>query len=134
MIAGRSTLAALGADPPTCMGSARRYLDLTNEIDARMICSGPTRAVALRAATGNNGLNCVGPQGSVCACGPSCAPLPPESGCFVDNDGFATNTRLDFRVSWEDPVQPRDITAIWVPQGSPAVDHQFAYLRYVLGL
>ena len=42
------------------------------------------------------------------------------------------NTRLNFRVSWEGPIQPRDITAIWVPQGSPAVDHQFAYLRYVL--
>ena len=131
-IAGRATLEALGADPPTCMGSARRYLDMTNEIDARMICSGPTRAIGLRAATGNNGLNCVGPTGSVCACGPACAPFPPESGCFVDNDGFAMNTRLDFRVAWEGPVQPLDITAIWVPQGSPAVDHQFAYLRYVL--
>jgi hypothetical protein len=132
-IAGRATLAALGADPPTCMGTARRYLDLTNEIDARMICSGPTRAIGLRAATGNNGLNCVGPPDSVCACGPACAPFPPESGCFVDNDGFAMNTRLDFRVSWEGPIMPRDITAIWVPQGSPAVDHEFAYLRYVLG-
>jgi hypothetical protein len=131
-IAGRATLAALGADPPTCMGSARRYIDLTNEVDARMICSGPTRAIGLRAATGNNGLNCVGPPGSVCAWGPACAPFPPESGCFVDNDGFAMNTRLDFRVSWEGPIEPGEITAIWVPQGSPAVDHQFAYLRYVL--
>ena len=131
-IAGRATLEALGADPPTCMGSARRYLDLTNEIDTRMICSGPTRAIGLRAATGNNGLNCVAPPGSVCACGPACAPFPPESGCFIDNDGFAMNTRLNFRVSWEGPIQPRDITAIWVPQGSPAVEHQFAYLRYVL--
>jgi hypothetical protein len=133
-IAGRATLEALGADPPTCMGSARRYLGLTNEIDTRMICSGPTRAIGLRAATGNNGLNCVGPEGSVCACGPACAPFPPESGCFVDNDGFAMNTRLSFRVSWEGPIQPPDITAIWVPQGSPAVDHEFAYLRYVLDL
>ena len=131
-IAGRATLEALGADPPTCMGTAQRYLDLTNEIDARMICSGPTRAIALRAATGNEGLNCVGPAGSVCACGPFCNPLPPESGCFVDNDGFAMNTRLNFRVSWTGPIQPLDITAIWVPQGSPAVDHQFAYLRFLL--
>ena len=42
------------------------------------------------------------------------------------------NTPLNVRVSYEGPIQPRDITAIWVPQGSPAVDHQFAYLRYVL--
>ena len=131
-IAGRATLEALGADPPTCMGSARRYLDLTNEIDARMICSGPTRAIGLRAADGNIGFNCVGPADSVCQCGPFCAPFPPESGCFIDNDGFAMNTRLDFRVSWEGPIQPMDITAIWVPQGSPAVEHEFAYLRYVL--
>jgi hypothetical protein len=131
-IAGRATLAALGADPPTCMGTAQRYLDLTNEIDARMICSGPTRAIGLRAATGNNGLNCVGPPDSVCACGPSCAPFPPESGCFIDNDGFAMNTPLDFRVSYEGPIQPQEITAVSVPQGSPAVDHQFAYLRYIL--
>ena len=131
-IAGRATLEALGADPPTCMGSARRYLDLTNEIDTRMICSGPTRAIGLRAADGNIGFNCVGPPDSVCQCGPFCAPFPPESGCFIDNDGFAMNTRLDFRVSWEGPIQPMDITAIWVPQGSPAVEHEFAYLRYVL--
>ena len=131
-IAGRATLAALGADPPTCMGSARRYLDLTNEIDARMICSGPTRATGLRAATGNIGFNCAGPADSVCQCGPFCAPFPPESGCFIDNDGFAMNTRLDFRVSWEGPIQPQEITAVSVPQGSPAVDHEFAYLRYVL--
>lgn len=131
-IAGRATLAALGADPPTCMGSARRYLDLTNEIDARLICSGPTRAIGLLASPGNNGLNCVGPPGSACTCGPACAPFPPESGCFVDNDGFAMNTRLDFRVSWEGPIQPQEITAISVPQGSPAVNHQFAYLRYIL--
>jgi hypothetical protein len=131
-IAGQATLAALGADPPTCMGTARRYLGLTNEIDTRMICAAPTRAIGIRAADGNNGLNCVGPPGSVCACGPACSPFPPESGCFLDNDGFAMNTRLDFRVSWEGPVQPRDITAIWVPQGSPVVEHQFAYLRYVL--
>ena len=132
-IAGRATLAALGADPPTCMGSARRYLDLTNEVDARMICAGPTRAIGLLATPGNNGLNCVGPPGSVCACGPACAPFPPESACFIDNDGFATDTLLNFRASYQGPIQPRDITAIWVPQGSPAVDHQFAYLRYVLG-
>jgi len=133
-IAGRATLEALGAEPPTCMGTARRYLNLTNEIDTRMICAGPTGAIALRAATGNEGLNCVGPPGSVCACGPFCNPLPPESGCFVDNDGFAMNTQLNFRVSWQGPIQPLDITAIWVPQGSPVVDHQFAYLRYLLDL
>jgi hypothetical protein len=131
-IAGRATLAALGADPPTCMGSARRYLNLTNEIDARMICAGPTRAIGLLATPGNDGLNCVAPPGSACACGPACAPFPPESACFIDNDGFATNTLLNFRASYEGPIQPRDITAIWVPQGSPAVEHQFAYLRYVL--
>ena len=77
-IAGRATLEALGADPPTCMGSARRYLELTNEIDTRMICAGPTRAIGLRAATGNIGFNCVGPPDSVCACGPACAPFPPS--------------------------------------------------------
>jgi len=131
-IAGRATLEALGADPPTCMGTARRYLDLTSEIDARMICAGPTRAIGLLATPGNNGLNCIGPPGSACACGPACAPFPPESACYIDNDGFATNTLLNFRASYEGPIQPRDITAIWVPQGSPAVDHEFAYLRYVL--
>ncbi|HMJ95512.1 MAG TPA: hypothetical protein VK486_06645 [Thermoleophilaceae bacterium] len=131
-IAGRSAFEALGVPPPACMGSARRYLDLTNEIDARMICSGPTRALGLLASPGNAGLTCLGPPGSQCAVGPTCSPFPPESGCFVDNDNFAMNTPLNFRVSYEGPIQPPDITAIWVPQGSPVVDHQFAYLRHVL--
>ncbi|MEA2366818.1 MAG: hypothetical protein QOI32_2330 [Thermoleophilaceae bacterium] len=131
-VAAQRLLAALGADPPACMGSARRYGDLANEIDARLICSAPTRAIGLRAATGNNGMDCLGPAGSACACGPACVPFPPESGCFQDTDGFATNTRLNFRVAWEGPIQPREITAIWVPQGSPVVGHKFAYLRYVL--
>jgi hypothetical protein len=97
-----------------------------------LTCTEPTPHISIRAQDGNTGANCRGPAGSHCACGPFCSPLPPESGCFGDNDNFAIDTAMEFRVAYEQPVQPRDVTAIWVPQGSPVTDGQYAYLRYLL--
>jgi hypothetical protein len=131
-LAARAGLESLGAAVPGCFGTSQRYQDSATEVLVRAICATAARVVNIQAPTGNTALNCLAPSGASCACGPFCAPFPPESGCFNDSDNFALNTPLDFRVEYEQPVQPRDITAIWVPQGSPVTDGEFAYLRYLL--
>jgi hypothetical protein len=102
------------------------------EINARMVCTQATNVFALRAPTGNEGRNCLGPQESACAYGQFCAPMPRESVCYGDMDGFASDTLLEFRAQFAQPVVPGDIRGIWVPQGSPVVTEQHAYLRHIL--
>jgi hypothetical protein len=125
-------LRELGVTVPGCTGSVDRHGESPNEVSARMVCTQATNVFSLRAATGNEGLNCLGPPGSACACGPFCTPLPRESACYADNDGFASDTLLEFRASFTQPVKPEDVTGIWVPQGSPVLDGRYAYLRQIL--
>jgi hypothetical protein len=127
-------LRELGIAVPGCSGTVERYAGSPNEVSARMVCTQATNVLSLRAPAGNDGLNCLGPPGSTCACGPFCAPLPRESACYLDNDGFASDTLLEFRAAFARPVDPEDIAGIWVPQGSPVQDGRHAYLRYVLDL
>jgi hypothetical protein len=125
-------LRELGVAVPGCVGSVQRYQGSPNEVSARMVCTQATNLFSLRATPGNDGLNCLGPPGSTCACGPFCAPLPPESACYGDSNGFDMDTLLEFRASFEQAVKPEDVTGIWVPQGSPSLDGQYAYLRLIL--
>ncbi len=125
-------LRELGVSVPGCTGSVARYGADPMEVNARMVCTQATNAFALRAPTGNEGRNCLGPQGSACAYGQFCAPMPRESVCYGDTDGFASDTLLEFRAQFAQPVVPGDIRGIWVPQGSPIVREQHAYLRYIL--
>jgi hypothetical protein len=119
---------------PGCVGSVQRYQGSPNEVSARMVCTQATSVFALRAPAGNDGTNCLGPPGSACAYSQFCAPLPRESVCYGDMDGFASDTELEFRAAFAQPVRPEDISGIWVPQGSPVRDGRHAYLRYVLDL
>jgi hypothetical protein len=124
-------LRELGIAVPGCSGTVERYQGSPNEVSARMVCTQATNVFSLRAATGNDGLNCLGPPDSTCACGPFCAPLPRESACYFDNDGFQSDTLLEFRAAFAQPVMPQDVSGIWVPQGSPVVDARHAYLRHI---
>jgi hypothetical protein len=125
-------LRELGVSVPGCTGTVERFQGSPNEVNARMVCTQATNVFSLRASTGNQGQNCLGPQGSACAYGQFCAPMPPESTCYGDSNGFDSDTLLEFRAQFAQPVTPADIRGIWVPQGSPVVTEQFAYLRYVL--
>jgi hypothetical protein len=130
-LANRTALERLGADVPACMGTAEQG-DNANQVTAQMVCTQPTNVIALRGATGNQALTCVAPPGSFCACGPFCSPLPVESACFSDGNGFDRETLLEFRASFEAAANPKDVLAIWVPQGSPVTAGRYAYLRYVV--
>ena len=101
----------------------------------RLICSQPTEFVAIRAQDGNDALNCSGPTGSLCQCGPACAPLAVESSCFFDRDGFALREPLEFRTHWRGSADVASVQATARAPGSRSVDdftHQ--YLRRVLDL
>jgi hypothetical protein len=125
-------LRELGVTVPGCTGSLGRYQGSPNEVRAQMVCTRATNVFSLRAPTGNQGSNCLGPQGSACAYGQFCAPMPRESTCYGDSNGFDSDTLLEFRAAFEQPVEPQDIRGIWVPQGSPVVTEEHAYLRLVL--
>jgi hypothetical protein len=125
-------LRELGVSVPGCTGRVGRYQGSPNEVSAQMVCTQSTNVFALRAPAGNQGTNCLGPQGSACAYGQFCQPMPQESTCYGDRDGFASDTLLEFRAAFAQPVEPQDIRGIWVPQGSPVVTEQHAYLRHLL--
>ncbi len=129
--AGRQ-LRELGVSVPGCTGRVERYQGSPNEVSAQMVCTQATNVFSLRAPTGNQGQNCLGPQGSSCAYGQFCQPMPRESTCYGDSNGFAQDTLLEFRAQFAQPVTPADIRGIWVPQGSPVVTDQHAYLRRIL--
>jgi hypothetical protein len=125
-------LRELGVTVPGCTGRVERYQGSPNEVSAQMVCTQSTNVFSLRAPTGNQGSNCLGPQGSACAYGQFCAPMPRESTCYGDSNGFDSDTLLEFRAAFAQPVEPQDIRGIWVPQGSPVVTEEHAYLRLVL--
>ena len=128
-IAARAGLESLGAAVPDCFGTTQRYQDSGTEMLIRAICANPTRLVNIQAQQGNTASNCLAPPGSFCACGPFCAPFPPESGCFNDTDNFAVNTPLEFRVAYEQTVSPQGVSAVSVPPGSPVSNQITIYLH-----
>jgi hypothetical protein len=125
-------LRELGVSVPGCTGTIERYQGSPNEVSARTVCTQATNVFSLRAPTGNDGRNCLTPPGSACAYGQFCAPMPRESTCYGDSNGFAQDTLLEFRAQFAQPVTAGDVRGIWVPQGSPVVAEEHAYLRFVL--
>ena len=121
-----------GIDVPGCVGSVGSHQGSPNEVSARMVCTKATNVFSLRAPAGNEGRNCMTPQGSACAYGPFCQPMPRESTCYADSDGFAQDTLLEFRAQFAQPVAPRDVRGFWIPQGSQVVTDEHAYLRPIL--
>jgi hypothetical protein len=131
-LAAGDGLRGLGLSVPGCTGTVAADPTDAKQAVAALACTEPTRFVSIRAQGGNEGLNCRGPAGSLCQCGPACAPLPVESSCFFDQDGFDLRSPLEFRTHWERGADVARIRGIWVPQGSPVSDGRYVYLRRVL--
>lgn len=129
------SLRDLGLSVPACTGTVAGDPADSKQAVVRLTCSQPTEFVAIRAQGGNDALNCSGPTGSLCQCGPACSPLPVESSCFFDRDGFALRTPLEFRTHWREGADVASVQATARAPGSRSVeDFEHQYLRRVLDL
>jgi hypothetical protein len=123
----------LGVSVPACTGTAASDPADSKQAVVTLTCSQPTEFVAIRGQDGNDALECRGPEESVCACGPACTPLPVESSCFFDRDGFALGASHEFRTHWREGANLADIRASTRAPGSRSVDDfRFGYLRYIV--
>jgi hypothetical protein len=126
----RGTLAAAGVDVPDCSGTVSRVAGDDKAAQANLTCAESTRLISIQAQGGNNGVTCQAPQGSFCACGPACTPLPPESACFSDPNGFELGTNLVFRALWQARVALDSVKVESLPQDSQSVaDRKPVYTR-----
>jgi hypothetical protein len=128
--AARLTLQSAGATVPDCSGTVAPVAKDDKGAEARLTCFEPSRLISLRAQSGNTGSTCEAPPASFCACGPACSPLPPESACFSDPNGFELGTNLVFRALWQARVALDSVKVESLPQDSQSVvDRKPVYTR-----
>jgi hypothetical protein len=121
LLADRQTLESAGVRTPGCFGTVGPTANDAKGAQVELTCAEPTVLVSIRAQAGNIGATCQGPPQSFCACGPACAPLPPESACFNDPNGFELGQALPFRAVWQQEVALNAVRVESLPQGSQSL-------------
>jgi Protein of unknown function (DUF1559) len=93
-------LAELRLDAPECSGRVEPFNGSLQELRFRVVCGAPATPFFLIAQEGNAAMDCLGPPGTVCACGPQCGAA--EIACF--GGAFPVGSEFLLNVRWNQEV------------------------------
>jgi hypothetical protein len=97
----QDVLAGLGLDAPECSGRVEPFNGSLQELRFRVVCGAPVGGFAFNTRQGNAALNCLGPPGTFCVCGPSCGGAA-ENACFAGT--FPVGAEFVLNVRWNQDV------------------------------
>lgn len=100
LIGAQQQLAGHGLAAPGCFGRVEPFGGGRRELRFVVVCPQPVDGFLFTAQQGNAGVDCLGPPGTFCACGPPCGGL--ESGCF--QGAFPGGTPFTLNVRWNQDV------------------------------
>jgi hypothetical protein len=98
----QDVLAGLRLDAPECSGRVELFQGSRQELRFPIVCGAPPQSFLFTAQQGNAGVDCLGPPGTLCGCGPFCGRGMVEDGCFLGS--FPTGTTFFLTVRWSQDV------------------------------
>jgi hypothetical protein len=98
----QDVLAGLRLDAPECSGRVEPFNGSFQELRFRIVCGAAPGGFGFNAQPGNAALDCLGPPGTFCACGPPCGGAA-ENACFGGT--FPVGTEIFLNVRWNQEVR-----------------------------